>query len=132
MMQTRLFLKHFRYIFIQIGAAAVSSRQLVVEAAAKVADVWLGGDEEDGHLEGAALDDDEADDVALLLGHCLVGLVPGILLQEGGEELRMLAVDLGAEGLPLLGRRVGILGRQVVEAAGDVGVEDIVLRLTPK
>ena len=67
MMRTRLFLKYFRYIFIQIGAAAVFSRQLVVEAA-QVADVTLGAYEEDGHLEGAALDDDEADDVAFLFG----------------------------------------------------------------
>ena len=35
-------------VLVEVGAAAVSSRQLVVEAA-EVADVWLGGDEEDGH-----------------------------------------------------------------------------------
>ena len=90
-----------RDMLVKVGAAAVSSRQLVVEAAAQVADVWLGGNEEDGHLERAATDDDEADDVALLLGQRLVGLVPGILLLQGGEELRMLAGYCVAERLSM-------------------------------
>ena len=81
----------------------------MVKAAAQVADVALGADEQDGHLERTALDDYEADDVALLFGHGLVGLVLSVLLLEGGEELWMLTVNLAAESLPLLGRRVGIL-----------------------
>ena len=82
MMRLRLFLTHFRYISIQVRAAAIFSCQFVVEAAAKVADVAFGTYKEDGHLEGAALDDEEADDMALLFGHGLVGLVHGILLLE--------------------------------------------------
>ena len=52
----------------------------MVETAAQVADVALRADEEDGHLQGTATDDDEADDVALLFGQRLVGLVLTILL----------------------------------------------------
>ena len=67
-------------VHVEIATAAVFSCQFVVESTTYVADVGLGGDEEGGHLERAATDDDEADDVALLLGQRLVGLVLGILL----------------------------------------------------
>jgi len=73
----------------------------MVKSAAQVADVGLGGDEEDGHLEGAATDDDETDDVAFLFGQRLVGLVLGILLLEYIEKLRMLVGYCVAERLSM-------------------------------
>ena len=73
----------------------------MVKATAYVADVGLGGDEEDGHLKRTATDDDEADDVALLLGQRLVGLVLGILLLECIEKLRMLVGYCVAERLSM-------------------------------
>ena len=90
-----------RDMLVKVGAAAVFSRQLMVKSAAQVADVRLGGDEEDGHLERAALDDDEADDVAFLFGQRLVGLVLGILLLEYIEKLRMLVGYCVAERLSM-------------------------------
>ena len=109
-----------RDVIVEVGAGAVVAGELLIEAATQVADVALGADEEDGHLEGTATDGEEADDVALLFGHgfpgiarrpvaFLVGLVLGILLLEGVEELGMLTVDLVEEGLPFLGCRVGVL-----------------------
>ena len=88
-------------MLVKVGAAAVFSRQLMVKSAAQVADVGLGGDEEDGHLERAALDEDEADDVAFLFGQRLVGLVLGILLLEYIENLRMLVGYCVAERLSM-------------------------------
>ncbi len=96
-------------VLVEIGAAAVFSRQFVVEATAQVADVGLGGDEEDGHLERAALDDDETDDMVFLLGQRLVGLVLGVLLLQRGEKLGVLTINLVAECLPVLGRGVSVL-----------------------
>lgn len=83
--------------------------ELLIEAATEVADVALGADKEDGHLEGTATNGEEADDVTLLFGHGLVGLVFGILLLECGEEPWVLTINLVAERLPFLGCRVGVL-----------------------
>jgi hypothetical protein len=102
-------LAHPGDVFVEVGAGAIVPSEFLIESAAQVADVALGADEENGHLQRAALDDYEADDVAFLFGHGLVGQVLSVLLLEGGEELGMLTVNLAAEGLPLLGRRVGIL-----------------------
>ena len=60
-------------------------------------------------MEGTATDGDEANDVTLLFGHGLVGLVFGILLLKGSEEFGILTINLVAEGLPLLGCWVGVL-----------------------
>ena len=78
-------LQHIRNISIQVCATAVFSCQLMVKTAAQVADVALGADEENGDLQGTALDDYQADDVTLLLCQRLVGLVHGILLLEGSK-----------------------------------------------
>ena len=83
--------------------------EFLIETATEVADIALGADEEDGHLEGAATDSEEADDVTLLFGHGLVGLVFGILLLQGSKELGMLAVCLIAECLPVFCRGMAVL-----------------------
>ena len=83
--------------------------EFLIETATEVADIALGADEEDGHLEGAATDSEEANDVTLLFSHGLVGLVFGILLLKGSEEFGILTINLVAEGLPLLGCWVGVL-----------------------
>ena len=102
-------LAHPGDVFVEVGAGAVVPSEFLIESAAQVADVALGADEEDGHLQRAALDDYEADDVALLFGHGLVGLVFGILLLKGSEEFGILTINLVAEGLPLFSCWVGVL-----------------------
>lgn len=102
-------LAHPCNIVIQVGAGAVVASEFLIETATEVADIALGADEEDGHLEGAATDGEEADDVTLLFGHGLVGLVFGILLLKGSEEFGILTINLVAEGLPLLSCWVGVL-----------------------
>ena len=58
-------LAHPGDVFVEVGAGAVVTSEFLIEAATQVADVTLGADHEDGHLQGAALDDYEADDVEL-------------------------------------------------------------------
>jgi hypothetical protein len=65
MLPPEFLLTQFRNISVKVGAATVLARQLGIEAAAQVADVALGADHEDRHLQRAALDDNEADDVEL-------------------------------------------------------------------
>ncbi len=83
---------------VQIHSATVFPRQFPEKAATQVADVAFGADQKDRHLQRTALDDYQADDVTLLLGQYLAGLVLGILLQEGSKQLRVQTVDFFAKG----------------------------------
>ena len=47
----------------------------------------------------------------------------GILLHQRKEQSRMQGVNLFAEESPVLCRGMGILRREVMEAAGDISVE---------
>jgi hypothetical protein len=96
-----LFLTYPQNKPIEVAAASILASEFGIKAATQVADIALCAYEEDGHLERAALDDDEADDVAFLFGQRLVGLVLGILLLEYIEKLRMLVGYCVAERLSM-------------------------------
>ena len=74
------------YQLVQICSAAILACDALVEAATEVADVALGADQEDGHLQGRTLDDEEREDALLLFGE-------GVLGRETFVDVGMVLLD---------------------------------------